>query len=887
MSFDFSIDDIESSQYSNFLSQSLFPSQIKTHFFTSFAKLFKIKYHKKANWKMQMITEICINTIITLQLISLTWYPNLNIEEWDTYKVFWLRLGIVSYDEICASWNIMGFCFYGTITLISIFLGSFWGLGIFLKHDPPWLLALFFQCIAFLLSTVCLIPSTMILLAVLKYSLSPSNNEEYTSGDTMNFGIHGVICAIVYISLLVLISSYSELFSSDLKHSHSKKNLKARSSAGFDLQRRWFYMFMCITYISFGDSYVFFHQIILAAGSFYMFIKSIIALQYFNPIENSIFASEFASVTITILFFIFGQIMDNAIVIVVFNIFLQPIIIIFTTLLIRKNYWQMQNTKHIKSQFDFERKFRHFFTDQNQENKVKVLNLFKKYWNSSLVQKDRLFVVWEFYYCLYLKDERLARIKLSKISKVKSSFEVDIKVWKIFNWLANRKNKLLPDIDYLYYLKDFSQAKKMDEKLCIMLVKLCTEFSSKSPKIEKLIKLTNKASSEINEITENYKLLTEKHKNLESYELYESFLENITNNHGEAKIINRKKSGINCFYGQNNEDSYLENYGKGLGVILISCSKATFGSIIYLNEKAASILKSSVSNICGTSYMTIIPPPYDLMHAKMMKKFISECVSTHIPAHQNLIFQCSDGFLLECDSLIKLSAFHNSPYFLLSFQPKNTSRHIALISSEGLIASHSIYFARYFSTEQSLRNRLIYEIVPDFQKLKNGIPWIVNHNGKKLGLVSITKKIKYRELNLLLAIHSSKELSKWKSKGIKIRDQTEITYDKQAIDQNDASVSQDLTHDSGEINFLKIPDFAKARRSAKLKNILPKTMDNTSAHGFEGRRADEKLISEEHSKPSSTFSSFSHSRLSQKLLLESKQKIRILQWVLFAIVKII
>ncbi|CAG9317125.1 unnamed protein product [Blepharisma stoltei] len=643
-------------------------------------------------------------------------------------------------------------------------------------------------------------------------------------------------------------------------------------------------MFTCFTYICFGDSYVLIHQTILAEWSLYMFIKSVIILQYFNPIENSIFACEFASVTVTILVFVFGQIMDNAIITVVFTIFLQPIIIIFTILITRKIYYKLPNTtKTIKSQLDFERKFRDLLTDKNQENKAKVLNLFKKYWNLSLFQKDRLFVIWEFYYCLFLKDERLARIKLSKISTIKSSFEVDIKVWTIFNWLAKRKNKLLPDINYLHYLKDFSVAKKMDEKLCFILVELCSEFSSKSPKIEKLIKLTNKASSNINEITENYKLLTEKHKNLESYELYQSFLENITNNHDEANIINRKKSGINSFYSQNNDDGYLENYGKEVGVILISCSKASFGSIIYLNEKAASILKSSISSICGTSYMTLIPPPYDLIHAKFMKQFISECVSTHIPAHQNLIFQCSDGFLLECDCLIKLSAFHNSPYFLLSFKPKNTSRHIALISSEGLIASHSISFPCYFSTEQSLKNRLIFEIIPDFQKMKKGIPWIVNHNGKELGLVSITKKIKYRELNLLLVIHDSEELSKWKSKGRKIRDQTEINYDKQAIDENDASVSQDLTHNSVEINFLKVPGFAKVRRSVKLKTLLPNTMDNTSAHGFEDRRADEKLISEEPSKPSSTFSSFSHSGLSQRLLLESKQKIRILQWVLFAI----
>ncbi|CAG9317121.1 unnamed protein product [Blepharisma stoltei] len=885
MSSDFRIDDKESLYYSDFLSQSFFSNKVKTYFYGFFGNLFKIKYHKKTKQKVQMLNEILINTIMTLQLTSLAWYPNLDAEMWDSCKIFWSRLGIVSYDEVCAAWNIMGFCFYGTVALLAICLGSFWVFGtyIYLKKEPPTFLASFPQKIAFFLTSVCLIPSTMISLMVFKYSLWPKETvKEYdgiSSGETINFGMPGVVFSIMSIGLLVLVSVFSELFTCDIKHSHSQKNLKARSSASLDFHRRWFYIFMCSAYMGFGDTNVIIHQIISAAWSIYLLIKSFIVLQYYNVFENSVQACEQASISVTLLIFIFGQIMDNAVIIVILSIFLQPIVFIFTILLVKKYYCNLPNrTSRINNQFDFERKFRNFLIDENKENKDKVLNLFKEYWNSSFFYKEKLFVMWEFNYCLYLKDERLARIKLSKISAVKSSFEGDIQKWRIFTWLENKKRKPFPDINYLQYLKELSRVKKIDEELCLILIELHNEFLARSPRIDKLIKLVIRTSITAKQTAESYKSLTEKHKNFESYDLYASFLDNIAGNHDEANLINRKKNNISHYYNQKN-DERLEKYGKGVGVILISCANNNFGSIVYLNEKAATNLKSSVSNIYGASILNFIPAPYDISHEKIMKKFIYDCTSTHICSHQDLMFQCTDGFFLECDTLIKLTAFHNSAYYLLSFKPKKTSRDIALISDEGFIISHSISFPYCFSNEKCLNNWSISKIFPNFGNLKKDVPWILTHNGKEIGIVNVKKEIKSKTMNLLVIIHDAEELAKWKLNENE-EFNSETIDDRLNLEENDISIFKEIKQ-SNEKKLQDFPDQLFERKMVRLRTILPQKLGSTNAIGIDESKKFEMAPSDEPSRRSSIIANQLHTKFSKLLLVESKQKIRILQLVLF------
>ncbi|CAG9317060.1 unnamed protein product [Blepharisma stoltei] len=531
-----------------FLSQSLFSSKFKNYFYGVFCQLFKVKYNRKTRPNIQLTYEVLINATFTLQIISLAWYPKMKVHGWSSYKTFWKIIGWTSYDSICANLGIMNFCFFGTISLIGMCLVSFtvFGFYIYIKKDPPIYISIFPKKIAMLLTTVCLIPSTMILLMITKYSMLDTQEiEEYDglSSSILDFGTIGIILSILCLLILVPINVCSEYFSCDIQHSHSEKNLKSRSFSLLDLQKRIFYTFTCVLFVSFGDSNVIVHQAILLSYALFLSYKSVTVLQYFNIFENIIEACKMGSISTMILVFIFGEILDDALIIVVFTLCLQPIVFLLMARLVRRNYTRLKDsTDYPSNQYEFERKFRHLLIDKDYEDKLWVLDLFKVYWKANQFQKDKLFVIWEFSYCITIvKNERLARVKLSKIANAKSSFEGEIQEWRLFTWLIKRKCKSFPETNYLEFLKEYSRIRNQDEELCYTLIELQIEISLKAPRIHKIVNLANRTANYIISLSEDFKSLCEKYKNLEGYELYGGFLESIKNDHEEANIITRKK----------------------------------------------------------------------------------------------------------------------------------------------------------------------------------------------------------------------------------------------------------------------------------------------------------------------------------------------------------
>ncbi|CAG9317126.1 unnamed protein product [Blepharisma stoltei] len=763
----------ENSDFHVFLSQSLFSNRIKEYLYGFFGQLFKTKYSHKVKFRIQLVYELLINFTFILQLSPLWWSPSMKASGWSSYRGFWQGIAFVSYDEVCAYFSIMNFCLYGTIFLIGSCIGSFliFGFYIYFGKEIPLILSILPRKIAVLLTTVCIIPSTMIFVMMIKYSIVKYEKiQEYAgemSSSVYNYGVWGVFLGLFCLWALIFVNIFSESFSCDMKHSHSQKNLKARSCASFDLQRRGFYMIMCILYVSFGNSdHAFAYQIVLLMGSLYLFTICVKSAQYFNVIENSIQACNLAVISSTLLFFIFAQILDNALIIMLFTFCILPIVVYLTTIMVNKKYQNLRKNPNIPiNQYEFERKFRHLLSGEKATNKTKILNLFLKFWKESQFIKDKLFVIWEFNFCLdMLKDERLARIKLSKIAYAKSSFEGDVQEWRLFNWLVRKKHSSFPDTSYLEYLKEFSRIRSQDEELCMILTELQAEFSLKKPRIQKLVNLVRRSAQHILYVSDGYKNLIEKYKKLEAFEIYASYLDDILSYHEEAKAIVRKKNGIN-FFNINRDARSLENYGKDLAAILVSCSDENFGTIVYINEKAAQVLKSTVGNILGSSIMNYIPQPYDSLHENLMRNFILQCDSISLSTHEKLFIQSHGGYIVECNFLIKLTAFHNCAYFLISFRPAPNIREIALITDEGIIMAHTELFSYYLTNqEKDLKNKNLSEFLPfsNIENLHDFEPWILPYGLSEMLLVKTKKQIKNISLNILILIHDENEIKKWK-----------------------------------------------------------------------------------------------------------------------------
>ncbi|CAG9317137.1 unnamed protein product [Blepharisma stoltei] len=873
-----------------FLSQSLFSSKFKNYFYGFFCQLFKVKYNRKIKPSVQFSYEILTNFVFTLQVISLAWYPNMSVSGWSSYIFIWQLMGWASYDSVCANLGIMDYCFYGTVSLLGMCLVSFsvFGFYIYIKKDPPIYISIWPRKIATLLTTVCLIPSTMILLMIGKYSIiSTKTIEEYDglTSSILDFGFQGAFLSIIGLAVLISINLYCEYFSCDIQHSHPEKNLKSRSYSLIDVQKRLFYILTCISFVTFVNAKAIIHQSILFCFSLSLSYKSITVLHYFNELENIIETCKQSVISFTILFFIFGELLDSASIVIVFTIFLQPIIFLLTMRLVRRNYAKLKDSKECpKNQFEFERKFRHLLTDKDNEDKFWILDLFKTFWKANKFQKDKLFVIWEFNYCLSIvKDERLARVKLSKIGNAKTSFEGEIQEWRLFMWLVKKKCKTFPETSYLEFLKEFSRIRIQDEELCYLLIELQAEASLKAPRIDKIINLAKRTTNYLISLSEDFKNLCDKYKNVEGYELYGSFLENISSNREEAEKMIRKKNGLENYNKQNNTKK-LEDYGKDVPIILVSCSD---NNIMYINEKASLLFKTSIGNILGTSLLNFIPQPFDVCHMTNIKDFVLDSSTIELPSHKHLFFKNVQGYLFECNFLIKLTAFHNCAYFLISFEQRKATREIALISDDGFIMGHSELFPFYIGSESKfLIGKTLSSVVPilDIDKMREFEPWLMSFNSGQIAFINAKKEINSTIIRNLMILHDDQEIKNWKE-GI-YHDQSMHFADQDITFDFDKSQIEEESRKSIQVQFLSVSNISLLPKPSFETEVYTneefgiKDMSTRRQNEPSPRNEDKKSGTEDFSK-SSVGSKFS--KQAQNLLSESKRKIRILEIVLFIV----
>ncbi|CAG9320308.1 unnamed protein product [Blepharisma stoltei] len=871
-----------SNEFQGYLNHTPIGRKLKNFMFSIFEKVFRIKYHKSTYFKTQIIYEIVANVIIALQVNCLVWYPNLNISNWSSYRGIWTTLSYTSYDNICASFYIMNFCFYGTSSLVGLCLVFFAAFGIFLKINKPIpvLLVMVFEKFMWILNTICFIPSVMILLMTFKYSIITSKTIEEYSGevnsDSLDYGPAGIIIVICCFCILAPIIIFSEIFSCDIKHVNSNRNIKARACAELDLEKKIFYVVMCIFYITFGNPNVIILQILGSIYSLYLMIKSVLYLPYYNIFENCIESCKIAAISLSQFIFLFGRLIDNATVIVNFNMFLQPLALYLICRFTIWRYLKLKESVEIpKNQYDFELKFRHLLTNPNLEDNKRLLKLFKKFSELSHFQKNKLFSIWEFNFYFYvIKDERLARVKLSKIQKNPASLEGDIQEWKIFNWLSTNRFFVFPDINYLTYLKELNRIKAMDEELCYILIDLQSELSQKVPRIDKLVNLVSKTSANISCIKKGYKNIIDKYKTKEILELYVGFLENVLSDFDEAVHISNRENKLSA-YSQKNEDKRLEKYGKDVCTMLISCSEESFGTILHINEKASQILKVSLILSQEMKFTNFLPFPYDSLHLQLIKDFLLNCESTDVKNHEDLFFQDQQGYLIECNLLIKLTALHDSAYFLVSFQQKKIDHQIAIFSEEGYVTAHTENFSYYIGKEQkSLKNQTLSNIVPPIciENLKNYEPLILSWENRELAFIKVPKKIKSTIIYLLIIAYRTDEINKWKTG--------------EAQEKLEIIINQDLENEEAFQN----EQWEKEKQKAELKNrsiyevnFMDKTETDVNTQNIDSpiieNNESEKSHDGRHLNPA-----LSKKNIANRLLIESKKRIRVLQWVLFFVV---
>ncbi|CAG9328752.1 unnamed protein product [Blepharisma stoltei] len=396
-----------------------------------------------------------------------------------------------------------------------------------------------------------------------------------------------------------------------------------------------------------------------------------------------------------------------------------------------------------------------------------MIEMLSQYSNNTIFIKDGLFIIWvTYFYIDVIKDRRLGMVKLAQIKNFRPNFEACIQKLRISKEFHERGFEVLKDIEYLQYLERLSKVKKKDKQLCNSLLDLYIEINKKNTHIYKLRNSVQEIYSLIRETKRLYGLLTvNNNKHPEPFDLYGNLLINILKESSEGNALLKKKHSIKEDLSDDQE--HLEECRENVGVIFLSTENGAFGKIDFINTKASNILKLPVLEAIGKNFSDFIPFPYSLNHNEKMKDFLMLGDRTTIEKPHSLILQDSLGYIFECNILVKLTAFKDKAYFLVSFSPISSIRQAILLSEEGEIYSHSSELSSLLGLpQQNMANMYLHNIIDGFElsnmELYN--PVAIQHNYLDLKFVHIIKRIKFTEIHLILVISDANEQEMWKNK---------------------------------------------------------------------------------------------------------------------------
>ncbi|CAG9322471.1 unnamed protein product [Blepharisma stoltei] len=744
-----------------------------------FGTIFSAKHRQNFSRKGQIIIELIINIIISLQMNSLCWYSDMKISNWDNYKYFWEFLGYFNIESFCDWIGIFNICFYGAFSLLSYVFLSIFLLGVlklYWKNTPKYIV-IFSRKIIYPLTSLIFIPLMMILIETFKYSVNIQPKKTKYGSDsheekTADLGGFGVFLSISYFILLLVFVYGYELFTADVNHSNSHKNFKARSKSDLDVFLIFVYALMCAIYYSFSTDtaiYLQIFQVLISILVTYLFIST---LPYYDPLENSIQSCKLCTLGVTSLSFIFAKFADDASITVIFFLFLQPIIML---LVVRRVDW---NSAHIdfrmKYQWHFELKIRKLLINYEESNRDAIFEMFSDFQKDFTIKKTDLFGIWETNFCLRtLKDVRLGRVKLLKIKEFYPTIEGGIQKWRIDKII---KKENLSDMRYIQYLIDFGNVKSFDKELCYMFLVLWDEIASRHPDFNKLMDLVKKISDNTEKITSLYSSLIGKYRNFEVFDFYSSFLDNLLGDYEEAMIINRKKNALHIMDTVN--DYYkIDIFGPYTCVFLISLNRNSFGCITSMNDKTKQFLGIPSYSRTEYNFMDFIPWPYNLHHTEYMKQFYDSCSTTAIPLPEKFFIQDYQGFLLECKISATLTTANDDAYVLVLLLPSNSSRQVILLSDEMNILSYSILVPGLFNSNKKTihKGACILDYLPQVSKWSHNEPHFSLFNGRMLIFYIIDITFKSSKLHLIAIFHDSDEIELVR-KGFSYQRMSSISY---------------------------------------------------------------------------------------------------------------
>ena len=402
--------------------------------YLSLMRGFQLPHRSDSDSNFRKFLHIVVHLQIFLQNLSLLWTPGLNLAAWLSYDKLWRVLAYPSLDSLLAELSLLLDYLIISVIVLVLMLTLIILLVIFTYFDKemPYVLRQALRLLMFLFSYLYFIPTTIVLSILLKYSGSstPTIEEYYNQipSTQFNYGSIGFFVAVILLGLHLGFGLVYECFTIEIKHSLAGTDSRAKSTAKFDIIIKILSFSRCLLFTLVANL----NYPLYLLGVCLLYLIGAMLLLYYLPNYSNFM--NFLKIQIQLgtfagsLIFLLGYLLNNATVIFVLAVFIEPAIcvLLFHTIKYRIQKITPVQQCFTPNFFQFEVSARSALVSGKLHYDIlKIMN--KNY----KISNDKSNLVLQAHYCGDVLDQpMLGLLKISRINHYGFDIPANFQVFK-------------------------------------------------------------------------------------------------------------------------------------------------------------------------------------------------------------------------------------------------------------------------------------------------------------------------------------------------------------------------------------------------------------------------------------------------------------------------
>lgn len=632
--------------------------------------------------------------------------------------------------------------------------------------------------------------------------------------------ILSIIC-IIALLIHVILASMRSLFYAHTDHSLYKKYLECRASGNVLLLYDYYLIIQAA-----------FQIYLLPPKPTIFYIASIIGwitlswlfnkkLPYYSSRMNSIMISSCLASMIIAFTIVLSWLLDTPSVPFLLSIFFLPIFIVSSFIYTSSRY-KIKLANYQESLHDLNLAFEYELGIRRNllYNKSEVQETFKYVRQDPKINRNKMFYIWQSYYCLSMGMDGLARLILSKGLTADSNLEADFYYYHSKKILSSIEST--EGVKFLAFQEEIWHVKALDEEVCFLLCDFWEELAQPKPIPKKIANLLFSSQKLIDKLKRQYKYLLQKHtRSTHIMKLYGSFLAQVANRHdkGEQLILRAEEEKVIRARNRRLSEKYLSFFDEELGIMMISGAPDNEGTIVYANSRASEITGYSLQTLHGSNISTIIPPPFASTHASFMKSYLNDLQSDSLQHPSTMFFYVQSCKIIPVNVNLKVTALSGFPMFLLAFSVKKNYPDVAILNEDGVIECHTANIAQFLGSRSSLIGTKIQDHVPIPSSTR--VPFRPFKISSVYSIYCMFGYAQFRtkKVDLFLVLKGEREYEKWISNAHNIeKDSLLLNYDHKTTYKNYRISDEDEREENPTFDTIENPKVLSEER--RLSSIV-------------------------------------------------------------------